>query len=148
MNQANPGDYLETEVMTAAPQKLQLMLIDAAIRQANAVREHWSNGDHEPATEALIRAQQIITELLCGLNPEKDKDLTSKVASVYLFIFRTLQDAQAEQSEAKLLEAIKVLEVERETWQQVCEKLGTTRAVPAPSTGNVASPSSSTTFEA
>lgn len=148
MNPAIPGDYLETEVMTAAPQKLQLMLIDAAIRQANAVREHWKNNNLEPAAEALIRAQQIITELLCALNPEKDKNLTSKVASVYLFVFRTFQAAQAERSEEKLVEAISVLEIERETWQKVCEELGTKRAAPAPHVGSSMTSQMPTSFEA
>jgi len=33
--------YLVTEVMTATPQKLQLMLIDAAIRSAEKARRLW-----------------------------------------------------------------------------------------------------------
>jgi len=148
MNHATPGDYLETEVMTAAPQKLQLMLIEAALRQSNATLEHWKAGNQEQAAETLIRAQQIITELLCSLNPEKDKDLTSKVAAVYLFIFRALQTAQAERSEVKLQEAISVLEIERETWQKVCEQLGTKLAAPAPHGGDSMTPSTSTSFEA
>ena len=148
MNLASPSDYLETEVMTAAPQKLQLMLIEAAIRQTNAVREHWKTDNQERASEALIRAQQIITEMLCSLNPEKDKDLTSKVAAVYMFVFRSLQAAQATRSDEKLVEAISVLEVERETWQKVCLELGATQAAPAPHMSGSPITSSSTSFEA
>ncbi len=148
MSHASPGDYLETEVMTAAPQKLHLMLIDAAIRQINATREHWKSDNHEEAVESLIHSQRILTEMLCGLNPKQDKDLTSKVAAVYLFVFRTLQDAQAEKSEEKLQEAISVLEIERETWQKVCMELGTKRAAPAPHMAESPAGTSTASFEA
>ncbi len=50
--------YLQTEVMTATPQKLQLMLIDAAIRFSRQALVHWQNDQHEEAGEAIIRAQE------------------------------------------------------------------------------------------
>ena len=34
------SDYLQTEVLTATPQRLQLMLIDAAIRSTNRRISH------------------------------------------------------------------------------------------------------------
>ena len=120
-------DYLNAEVMTAAPQKLQLMLIEGAIRQAELGRECWRTDKLEDATEALIRSQQIVTELLCSLDPTQDSEVANKVAGIYLFVFRSLVAAQLERDEKKLDEALSVLRVERETWQQVCEKLGTTR---------------------
>jgi flagellar protein FliS len=119
------NDYLTTEVMTATPQKLQLMMIDAALRLAGQARLGWQEGNDETAHDALVRCQQIVTEMICGLNPEKDADLVRKVASVYLFVFRTLTTAQIERDEVKLTEAISILEVERETWQEVCNQLGT-----------------------
>ena len=130
MNPSAQADYLEAEVMTAAPQKLQLMLIDAAIRQARMAQEQWNKQQDEDAVESLIKAQQIVSELLCGIRREHDEELARKVAGVYLFVFRSLISAQMEQSQAKLAEALSVLEVERETWQGVCEQLGTKLATP------------------
>lgn len=148
MSPSDPRDYLETEVMTAAPQKLQLMLIEATIRQAQAAREHWAADNQEKAVESLIRAQQIVTELLCGLNGEHDKELSSKVASVYLFIFRSLVAAQMDRDEDKLDEAVSILEIERETWRQVCIELGTKRATPAPTAQFDSAMPSQTSFQA
>ena len=80
--------YLTTEVMTATPQKLHLMLIDGAIRLAQQARRHWeTGGEDEKACEAVIRAQEIVTQLLAGLNRRENPDLSNKVAAVYLFIF-------------------------------------------------------------
>ena len=121
--QSSRDNYLETEVMTATPQKLQYMLIDAAIRNLNRGKHLRGDNQHEEACEALIRAQAIITQILTGLNKDVDAELTRKVASIYMFVFRSLNEAQAARDDSKLDECIRVLEVERETWRLLCEQL-------------------------
>ena len=116
--------YLATEAMTATPQKLQLMLIEAAIRTAERTRQAWRDEDHEKACDSLIQAQQVMSELLGALNPEVDANLTGRVASVYLFVFRRLTEAGVERSEEKLDDAVRILKIERETWQKVCQQPG------------------------
>ncbi len=124
MQSSARDNYLVTEVMTATPQKLQLMLIEAAIRSAERARQHWQANEEEQACESLVRAQQVMSEMLGGLNREVDSELVKKVAAVYLFVFRSLMEANHQRSEQKLDDAISVLEVERETWRQVCQQLG------------------------
>lgn len=121
-------NYLVTDVMTATPQKLQLMLIEAAIRSAERAREKWQAGKDDQACEALIHAQQVVGELLAGLNHEVDSHLVKRVASVYLFVFRNLMEANHQRDEKKLDDVLRVLEVERETWRQACEQLGSRKA--------------------
>jgi len=116
--------YLTTEVMTATPQKLRLMLIETAIRSIERARQKWQAEEDDEACELLIHAQQVISELLASLNREAAPDLVKKAASIYLFIFRSLMEANYHRSEEKLDDALRVLEVERETWRQVCEQLG------------------------
>jgi flagellar protein FliS len=116
--------YLVTEVMTATPQKLQLMTIDAAIRSIEQTKQHWQANEDAEAAETLIRAQEIMGELMGSLNRDDDSDLVKKIAAVYLFVFRTLMEANIGRNEEKLNDALKVMEVERETWRQVCEQLG------------------------
>jgi flagellar protein FliS len=131
--------YLETEVMTATPQKLQYMLLDAAIRAIQKTKHLWATDRDEEAGETLIHAQQIMSELLCGLNREVDADLAKKVAAIYLFIFRNLMEANATRDVEKLDGALAVLEIERETWHKVCQELGGTKA-PAPPKSKSPSP--------
>ena len=71
-------EYLVTEVMTAPPQKLQLMLLDAVLRFAAKAKEHWQAGDNEAAGEALLRCQQIVSEIMAGIRPEADRDSPAK----------------------------------------------------------------------
>jgi flagellar protein FliS len=126
MDTAARDTYLMTQVMTAAPQKLQLMLIDGAIRFANQVRSHWQSGENEQAFEALVRCRQVVTELIAGVKPD-GSDLTRKVRSVYAYLFRTLTEAQWEHNVQKIDNVLSILDVERQTWRQVCEQLGATR---------------------
>ena len=123
MSISSPGSYIETEVMTAPPQKLQLMLIEAAIRFAKRAKIHREAEENEQAYEALTRAQQVMAELLGGLNREASPKLVGKIASVYVFVFRNLMEAAMEHDVKKIDDAVKVLEVEQETWRRVCQKL-------------------------
>jgi len=124
MTPAPGSDYLTTEVMTATPQKLQLMLIEAAIRLAQQAKGHWTSDQDEAATAALLRGQQIMAQLLAGMNVNPSDDLVERVAGVYAFVYRALVKANLERDEASLSDALRVLEVERETWRLVCQQLG------------------------
>ena len=118
--------------MTATPQKLQYMLLDAAILAIQKTKHLWAADRDEEACETLIHAQQIMSELLCGLNPEVDAGLAKKVAAIYLFVFRNLMEASAERDVEKLDGALGVLEIERDTWRKVCQELGATKASDGP----------------
>ena len=126
MQPSVPDSYLETEVLTATPQKRQLMLIDACVRYIERTRHYWRAEQNEAACESLIRAQQIVTELIAALDHEVDPKLTGRVASLYVFVFRALVDSSLKRDEAKLDDALRVLAPQREAWEGVCQKLGTT----------------------
>ncbi len=126
---SSPGDnYLETEILTASPQKLQLMLIEGTLNRIERVRAHWRAGEDARANQELICAQEIITELMSGLNRQASPELVNRIAAVYIFVFRCLLDAGVQRDEAKLDEASRVLGVERETWQQVCREVANLQA--------------------
>jgi flagellar protein FliS len=136
MQSAIREEYLVTEVMTAPPQKLQLLLIDAVLRLGAKVKEHWGAGDNAAAGEALLRCQQIISEMMAGIRPEADRALASKVSAIYAFVFRSLVAAHLHSDAGKLDEAMSVLQIERETWQMLCGRLGD--APPAPNFASTA----------
>ena len=122
MDQHAHESYIESQVMTATPQKLRLMLIEGAIRHARQTIHHWDANDNEQALESMIHCRSIISELLSSIRSD-DSDLTKKVAGIYLFVFQHLTEAQLRRDSKLVDEAIGVLEVERETWQQVCHEM-------------------------
>ncbi len=121
----SPRQYLESQILTATPQKLRLLLIEGAIRYARQTLELWEQGQYEPAIETLIRCRSIVGELLSGVRID-ESDLTRKVAGVYLFLFRCLTEAHMKRDRQRVQDTINVLEVERETWRLVCEMMPNT----------------------
>ena len=128
-------NYLSTEVLTATPQKLHLMLVEAALRFTQRGRQLWETGQDAAACDSLVRAQNIISQLMAGLNYESGCDIVPRLSGVYQFVFRTLLDANLHRDPEKLDEALRVLEIERETWREVCAKFpgptGTAETSPA-----------------
>jgi flagellar secretion chaperone FliS len=125
-------NYLTAEVQTAPPQKLHLLLIEAALRCCERVRQHWRANQDDLALEPLIHAEEIVSELVCGLNRQANEELARKLAALYLFVFRCLVDAGYRHDERKLADAVRILEIERETWRQACAKLAVRRTLDGP----------------
>ena len=112
--------YLEAAVMTASREKLHLMLIEGALRLAERALDQRRTGREDDAFTAILRAREILNELICGIKHEGADELTRRVAAIYVFIFRRLVEAGYPRQEQPLEEAIRVLRIERETWRQVC----------------------------
>lgn len=141
MEQPASDNYLLTALRTAPPQKIHLMLIEGAIRFCHRATEQRQAGQLDEALGSLLRAQEIAAQLLADLDAQSP--LAIRLADVYQFVYVTLSKAFG-QLDGKLVDdAVRVLEVERETWRQVCERLPDAtppRRVPPP---HMASPSAS-----
>lgn len=114
--------YLETQVFTATPQKLRLMLIEGAIRYASQTVDHWEQGRSEDGVAAILRCQAVIAELLGGVRDD-GSPLTRQVSDIYTFISQVLQEAQLDSDPQRIADVILILREERETWQQLCLQL-------------------------
>ena len=125
MEQQAHDSYLEAQVLTATPQKLRLMLIEAAISAACQAMAHWQAKHNDKALGALTHSRSLLSELLAGTKPD-ETELTQRVTAVYVFLFKTLTEAQLRRDPALVEETIKVLQVERETWRMVCEQMPNT----------------------
>lgn len=150
--------YFEDDVLNATPQRLRLMLIEGAIRFAKRSVALWTT-EHEAAISSLGRCRNIIIELIASIRGDRDsceyivdhfvrdarlddaqrttdidnlEQIARNALSVYLIIFRQLDEAQLEGDSAKVSAAIEILEIERETAAIVCEKLPEPPALKAP----------------
>lgn len=132
------NEYLKSQIMTASPERLQMLLYDGAIRFCDQAREAMQAEDSTVTHDRMLRAQRIILELSSSLRMEMNPELCGKLASLYNYVYRLLVDANVHKDLAKLDEALELLHYQRETWQMVLEKLreermGTAPAAPAPS---------------
>jgi flagellar protein FliS len=128
MADPNENPYLRDAVMTATPEQLQLMLYDGCIRYATQAREAIERKDYETSYDKLTRAQHIILEMQNGLNYEVNRGLCERVASIYNFLYRKLVDASVRRDVDAIDDALRVLRIERETWQILVDKVNKVRA--------------------
>ena len=120
--------YLRTQILTAPPEKLQLMLYEGAIRFATQARARLEEKNYEASYELLIRAQRVVMELMCGLRPELNAELCSKLAAIYTFVYRKLVEANVAHNTRDIDDAVEVLEVQRGIWLELLDKLAGERA--------------------
>ena len=123
MSQAKDNAYLRDAVMTATPEQLQLMLYDGAIRFAKQGKEAIQNKDFETSFNKLTAAQNIMIEMQNGLNFEVNHELCGRMASIYQFLYSKLVDACVNRDTSAIDDALRVLGIERETWQILVDKL-------------------------
>ncbi len=121
MNETNA--YLRTKVMTASPAELRLMLLEGAVKFALQAREGLEAKDYEKSYEGFTSCRNIIIELINGIRPEHDPELTGRVRALYLFIYKELFESSFEKDIARLDKVIELLEYERETWVLLMQKL-------------------------
>jgi flagellar protein FliS len=125
-----PKEYLAIEIHTAPPQKLQLMLIEGAIRNIQLARQFWSEHQDEAGAERIMLAQEIVGQLLAGLDLHSKDALAQRVASIYMYLVRALAQVHSQDNAATLDDVLRILEIERGTWQQVCRELGAKKPAP------------------
>ena len=131
MDQAS-NEYLRNAVLTATPERLHLMLYDGAIRFTRRGIDGINNKNWEEAFNGFSRAQKIVLELLNSLNYDVDKDLCTRMAGLYNFVYQKLVEAGTSRDTAIAGEAVKILEYQRETWVMLIDKLREERSAPGP----------------
>ena|SRR5437899_2823701 len=135
------NQYLRTNVLTATPEQLQMMLFDGALRFCEQARTALLARNFEQSFNLISRVQKILLELSCSLKHDVLPDLCGKLAALYNYAYRKLIEANVRHDLASLDEAIGVLKYQRETWAMLLDQLGKQKAaavaksldVPAPS---------------
>jgi flagellar protein FliS len=117
------NEYLRNAILTASPEQLHLMLYDGAIRFTRQGIEGIQNKQWEKAFTGFSRAQKILLEMLNSLNYDIDRDLCTRMAGLYNYIYRSLVQACSDRSVTAAQEALKLLSYQRETWVMLIEKL-------------------------
>jgi flagellar protein FliS len=115
--------YIETQILTARPEQLTLLLLDGAIRFADQAKGHLGASNFDGSYQCLSKAEQIVMELLNSLRPESAPELCRQQASLYLFVYQKLVEANMERDAARVDEALRVLQTLRETWLLLMERL-------------------------
>ncbi len=121
MSVLNPYQhYQEQSVMTASPGELTLMLYNGCIKFINKAKLAIEEKNIQEANNAIIRAQDIIHELMYTLN--MDYDISNNLAALYDFMNRRLIDANLSKDTEPLDEVLELVTELRDTWMEVIKK--------------------------
>ena len=116
-------EYLKTQIQTASREQLVLMLYDGAIRFSDQARDRIVTSDFEGAHRLLIRAQNIVLELLYALDRKTGGEVADNLASLYTYCYNRLVEANVHHAPEKIDESNSVLRGLREAWAQAMEML-------------------------
>ena len=119
--------YKETRVKTAGQGQLIIMLYDEAVRQLDRALEFMNLNDTgkkdpgriEKTTKALVKTQEIITELMVSLDFEEGGDIAKNLFSLYTWFNRELLEAGIRQESRRIASVRNSLDGLRNAWQEI-----------------------------
>jgi flagellar protein FliS len=136
MMRPNPyQQYQTTQIQTASTGELVLLLYDGAVRFLTRAQAALTERSLEAAGADLVRAQEVVLELLAGLDLERGGALAANLRDLYLFVYKTLVEANLRKDAAKIATALRLLEPVRAAWQSVVR--GEPEALAQPVRGGV-----------
>lgn len=117
--------YKQNTVFTATPEELTLMLYDGAIKFINIGKICIQNGEVQKAHEAIIRTQDIITELISSLDMKYE--ISKNLKDLYDFMMNRLIDANIRKSLQPLDEVLGLMTELRDTWKEAVKEVKKSR---------------------
>ena len=111
--------YKNNQVMGAPQKKLIIMLYDGAIRNLKLAKIAMNEKNIEKANNTIIKAQNIIVELMSTLNFEAGGDIAKNLHALYQYMYEKTIAANVEKNPDHADEVIKFLEELKEVWEQI-----------------------------
>lgn len=120
--QQSENAFLEQKVLSASPLELVCLLYDGGVEAVAQAQRHLENGDILARGRAVTRAQGILLELLNSLNGSVDADLSRRLALLYDYMLRKLEEGHREQSPAAFSEVEQLLRNLQESWKELAQE--------------------------
>jgi flagellar protein FliS len=111
--------YRATKVETAGSVDLVVMLYQGAVRFIRLGIEALERDDAKTAHTNLVRAQDIVVELLGSLNREEGGEIAGQLAGIYDYCFRRLVLANVRKDTAPAREVARILRDLGSAWQEI-----------------------------
>lgn len=111
------NQYRKIAVQTAGPGKLLLMLYDGLVLFLKKAVRAVEAGDIGEAHNYLIKAQDIITELMCTLN--LNYDIAKNLFQLYDYLKGRLVEANLKKDSSIVGDVLSFVTELRDTWEQV-----------------------------
>lgn len=117
--------YRTTSVKTASQGKLIIMLYDECIRQLTTALEKFDgNKKIEPQKiekfgACIIKAQEIITELMVSLDMDAGGEIAKNLLNLYVYFNQELLDSNVQRNPDKIKFVKEMMMQLRSTWAEI-----------------------------
>lgn len=117
--------YQQTDVMTASPMQLVLMLYEECIRSLEKAEKAFRQDDPtriETIGKNLLHAQDVITELAISLDMENGGEIAENLHRLYDFALSHLSTANVQQKLQPVRDVIVIMTELKEAWIEVAKQ--------------------------
>jgi flagellar protein FliS len=112
--------YRRVQTETSSPAQLIVLLYDGLLANLQRAVEGLATGHQQSAHDALIRAQEIILELMTSLDPEAG-EMAEQLGAIYEYSHHQLVRANLEKDEAFAVEVRELLHPIRDSFALISE---------------------------
>lgn len=116
-------EQLRNRVRAASREQLVLMLYDGAILFCDRARGAIGNGDAEGSYRLLLRAQNIVLELLYDLDRKTGGEVAANLAALYTYAYNQLVEANVYKDAGRIERVVSILRSLREAWAEAIAKI-------------------------
>ena len=115
---SRPQDvYRQQDILTANPIDVIVMLYDALKKNIIIGRKKIAKNDVQGAHDHLMKAQQIVVELVNSL--DMAYEISENLLAIYEFVLKTLEEANMKKDESILEPLVEIVGDLREAWNEV-----------------------------
>ena len=117
----NPyNQYRETQINTANQGKLIVMLYDGCIKFLNiAIENMQSPNTYDVVNTNIIKAQDIITELLLSLNMNEGGEVSQNLFNLYMYFKKQMLEANIKKDPEILKPVMDNIRMLRDAWDKI-----------------------------
>lgn len=117
------SEYLRTQVETATPGQLVVLLYDGAIRFLHKALDGFDQTNISERMQTinanLLRAQDIVVELTACLDMEAGGEIATNLFRLYEYMHQLLIRANVKKDPDPIHEVIELMEGLKEAWEEV-----------------------------
>lgn len=116
--------YRDTNVKTASQGRLVVLLYEGAVKQLTMANSLFDEAGKVPVKniesfgKAILKAQEILTELQVSLDMEKGGEIAKNLMSLYIFFNKELTEINISKDQKRLEPIMNMVTELCESWRQ------------------------------
>lgn len=114
--------YKTTQIQTANQGRLIVMLYEGVIRFCHQAIDAIRRRRYDEANNNLVRAEDILTELLLSLDYDQGGDIAKKLASIYIYLNQQLLEANITKTIPPIETVIRLMSDLKDSWEKIANK--------------------------